>query len=138
MTVHLLRVAAGFKSVPELRAWHDAMASRGRGHGIVTRNTPKRAAELMDDGSVFWALSGAVRFRQKILTVETHATTDGTKACFIRLIPGLIDVEPVAQRPFQGWRYLEADKAPADLGHVEGVQELPEALREGLRLAGLL
>ncbi len=45
-------------------------------------------------------------------------------------------VESTPRRAFQGWRYLPADDAPADLAMVEGAGELPPALRSELRAIG--
>jgi hypothetical protein len=43
-------------------------------------------------------------------------------------------------RPFQGWRYLSHDDAPADLGRASaaGIAAMPEPLRRELRDLGLL
>ena len=54
--------------------------------------------------------------------------------------PGLVPVAPRPYRPFQGWRYLTARDAPADLGaEASGdLAEMPEALRRELVGLGLL
>ena len=42
-------------------------------------------------------------------------------------------------RPFQGWRYLTASDAPADLGKAaRGIAAMPEPMRRELRDLGLL
>ena len=51
---------------------------------------------------------------------------------------------PVAARPtkpFQGWRYLAAEAAPADLSampQAAGADDLPAAMRQELQSLGLL
>jgi hypothetical protein len=52
----------------------------------------------------------------------------------------LVPVMGRPTRPFQGWRYLEAEAAPADLGEAGrgGVEALPEAMRRELQALGLL
>ena len=42
------------------------------------------------------------------------------------------------RRAFQGWRYLEAKDAPADLAKTKGAKDLPEALQRELASLGLL
>ena len=43
------------------------------------------------------------------------------------------------RRPFQGWRYLKPNEAPADLGHGRtGWAEMPPKLRQELAELGLL
>ena len=51
----------------------------------------------------------------------------------------LVPVMPRRLRPFQGWRYLKADDAPADIQAGLGeTAEMPEELRRELRVLGLL
>jgi hypothetical protein len=46
---------------------------------------------------------------------------------------------PKPMRPFQGWRYLAAGDAPADLGEAGGdIARMPAAMVEELRSLGLL
>ena len=56
--------------------------------------------------------------------------------------PELVPVEMRPQKPFQGWRYLQPEAAPADLpadGPVaEGLDALPPRLRRELRELGLI
>jgi hypothetical protein len=49
----------------------------------------------------------------------------------------VIKVAPRPYRAFQGWRYLKAEEAPADLGEG-GAAALPEELRRTLGELGLL
>ena len=52
-----------------------------------------------------------------------------------RSSPTLIPVAPVRMRPFQGWRYLEADAAPADIARHDatGLDVLPQEVFRELR-----
>ena len=48
-------------------------------------------------------------------------------------------MRPVPRRAFQGWRYLTADDAPADLGRGDKqLAELPSKMRRELAELGLI
>jgi hypothetical protein len=50
-----------------------------------------------------------------------------------------VPVRPVPRRAFQGWRYLTADDAPADLGRGDkGLADLPPKMRRELAELGLI
>lgn len=108
-------------------------AAQGHKSMVPTRQTPKRAAELLDGGSLYWVIKGQILVRQAIVRVDTLES--GTQPCRIELDPTLIATLPQPRRPFQGWRYLEAKDAPADLPTGEGA-EMPEALARELREIG--
>jgi len=82
---------------------------------FTTRNTPKRAAEILDGGSVYWIIKGALIMRQTIIDIETLMDENNKKFCLITKDPEIMLVQPKPQRAMQGWRYLEADQAPPDL-----------------------
>lgn len=106
-----------------------------------TRSFPKRAAALTDGGSIYWVITGAILLRQRILDVVEDRWDDGTNCAGLILDPTLVRVEARAMRPFQGWRYLAPDDAPADLpatGHASGIENLPATLRRDLRALALL
>lgn len=131
MALHLIKLCVGCDSVEELRAWRADRARRGIGPIVPTRQTPKRAAELVDGGSLYWVIKGVILVRQPILKVTT--LDSGVQPCRIDLGPELILTSPQPRRPFQGWRYLEAKDAPPDLatgGGAEVPQELARQLRE--------
>lgn len=105
----------------------------------VTRMWPRRAAELLEGGSLYWVMKGAVACRQRIAALEEARGEDGVRRCRIVLDPELIRVSPAPRRAFQGWRYLAAADAPPDLGPVGGAEDdLPEALREALARMGVV
>lgn len=76
---------------------------------------PRRADELLDGGSLYWVVRGAVLVRQEIASVERVAGADGVGRCAIMLTPQLIATEPQPRRAFQGWRYLRPEDAPRDI-----------------------
>lgn len=143
--IHLLRTAAGIKDLQELQEVQKHFSTRTReGLGevvvITTRNTPKRADELLDGGSVYYIVKNIIQVRQKILDIETVTDADGEKCCQILISPKIMRVMPVAQRAVQGWRYLDPAKAPKDLGYLHPANEEapPEDMAEELKSLGLL
>ncbi len=75
--------------------------------------------------------------RQKIIDLAEVQRDDGRLACGLVLSPELVATVPTKMRIFQGWRYLEAEDAPADL--TDPVDEsMPPALVAELRELGVL
>ena len=145
MSVHLIKLAVGVENVRHLGALQANRVRQAEAAGLppyprhITRNTPKRAAELIEDGSIFWVIRRVARVRQRVLACDSIVDSEGRPACALVLDPTLVRVEPRPWRAFQGWRYLEADAAPPDLrGTASGVEELPPEMAEELRSLGLL
>ena len=84
----------------------------------------------------FWVIKGLIQCRNELVALEETKTRDGRKACSILMKPKLIPVVPTPKRPFQGWRYLKAGDAPADLGEIGGANDLPPELRAKLANLG--
>lgn len=108
--LHLTKVAVGCAEVDTLA---DRLASRigGGETWLVTRYRPTRHAELIG-GSLYWIIKHQLIARSEILGFAE--TEEGR--CRIRLAEPLIAVRPRLRRAHQGWRYLDAADAPADLG----------------------
>ena len=145
MTIHLLRTAAGLKDLQELReiqAHFKTRSVRDLGQVVVvtTRNNPKRSDDLLSGGSLYWIVKNAIQARQDILDIRRVTDADGQTLCQILLNPDIIRVLPVAQKAVQGWRYLEAAKAPRDLGALGGANDdaPPEDMARELKALGLL
>ena len=118
MTVHLKKLSVGSQSLDNLRNWQTLRLAQGGRLVHVTRNRPRRAEELLDGGSIYWIIKGAVTARQAIIDLAEAQRADGTPACGIVLSPEIIQVAPIKMRIFQGWRYLEEEDAPVDLGEL--------------------
>ena len=105
----------------------------------TTRNWPRRADEVLGGGSLYWVIKGVIRARQPIIDFHDVSEQIGRKACQIVLGDELVRVRTRPCRAFQGWRYLEAAKAPDDLpaGSDEG-EDLPPKMQQELRALGLL
>jgi hypothetical protein len=146
MTLHLVKLCVGADSIEDLASWQKerlaAQKKAGKRPRIhhATFQTPKREADLLDGGSLYWVIKGIVQARQRILALEEGTREDGTRCCHIVLDQRIVPVRPVPRRAFQGWRYLEPDEAPADLtgNRGAGVAEMPPAMRKKLAELGLL
>lgn len=145
MTLHIIKLCVGAESIEDLREWVAERALIAVAAGMepqsshVTRMAPKRVEELLDGGSLYWIIKGQVAARQKLLDIKTFTGEDGIGRCELVLGPEVIEVAPAPRRPFQGWRYLEADSAPRDLGASgAGLEAMPEDLKRELAELGLL
>jgi len=137
--VHLIKLAVGVRDIAHLQALQTARAAHDPPLRHTTRSFPKRAAELIDGGSIYWVIGGAVLARQQILNILPETEADGTSCAALVLDPALVRVEARAMRAFQGWRYLEPKDAPPDLGTRSGdAADMPEAMRRELAALGLL
>jgi hypothetical protein len=134
MALHMIKLCVGADTVDDLREWRAAHSSPGEPWILRTRQTPKRAAEMIDGGSVYRVFKGVVLCRQAILDVRTVG--EGVTArCEVTLDPEIVLTTPMPRRAFQGWRYLEPKDAPQDLAQaVDG--DVPQALAAALREAG--
>ncbi len=145
MPLHLLKLCVGIASVTELEERIGLMmrlyASKGKkpAHIHTTRMIPKRRDELLDGGSMYWVMKGHITCRQEIIDLRTFNDEGEVSRCDIVLSPHIINVRTVPKRPFQGWRYLNATDAPADITHKLGdTAEMPEEMRNELNNLGLL
>ena len=145
MPLHLLKLCVGAESVADLEGFiaERLTAQRRAGQAAEQRHTtrmvPKRLAELLDGGSLFWVIKGQVAARQRLLDVRPFTDGDGIGRCHLVLEPAVVPVEARPCRPFQGWRYLEPASAPRDAGLLgPELLALPDALRRELRDLGLI
>ena len=144
MTVHMIKLIVGAESVEQYAQWQAGEVMDYHGQAAVpcmTRFMPKRADEILrSGGSLYRVLKSRVVCRSKILGFEMVDTAQGKK-CMIMQAPEIITVVNAPHRPFQGWRYFDEAKAPADRGVFvfgESQDEPPEEMSEELREAGLL
>lgn len=122
--LHMSKVAVACASLEALQARQRARLADGI-VPIVTRFMPRRADELVG-GSIYWIVKHRLIARQAIIGFAVSGCDGRT---IIRLDPRLIRVRALAKRAHQGWRYLAAADAPADLdGEPDGIDALPPAL----------
>lgn len=145
MTLHLVKLCVGAESIADHEAWIEeklaAMKARGETPEPrhATRMVPKRVAELLDGGSIYWVIKGQIASRQEIVDIRPFVDGEGVSRCHLILKREVVPVAPRRMRPFQGWRYLPAHEAPPDLtGGLAEVGEMPDAMRKELRELGLL
>ena len=145
MALHLLKLCVGADSIDDLREWVSersliAMAAGMEPHSShITRMIPKRDAELLDGGSLYWVIKGQVQARQQLLDIKTFTDVDGISSCELVLGPEVVETALQPRRAFQGWRYLTEEDAPRDLTNMgEGTADLPMELRRELAELGLL
>ena len=130
----MIKLVVGAATIEDLLAWRARNAAEGAPWILRTRMTPKRAADLVDGGSVYRVFKGVILCRQAILAVNTVG--EGVNArCEVTLSDDVVRVAPTPRRAFQGWRYLEPKDAPPDLD-IEAFGDVPETLARQLREAG--
>jgi len=143
MNVHLMKLAVGVEDVDHLARLQRQRSADFQARGLspqprhFTRMTPKRVAELLDGGSMYWVIKGVIRVRQLLLAFDRYTDEHGVKRCAIVLHPGLVATQNRPQRAFQGWRYLDPAKAPEDASGGGG-DGLPVDLARELDALGLL
>lgn len=114
--IHLIKLSVGTESVEGLADWQEMRAAANGGFcRHVTRMWPKREPEILQGGSIYWVIKGVIQARQPILRLDEVIGEDGIRRCAIVMEPGLIRTQHALKRPFQGWRYLTPEDAPADL-----------------------
>nr|WP_217434224.1 DUF1489 domain-containing protein [Leisingera sp. ANG59] len=122
-------------------AWQE-MRRRELPEGLprhVTRMWPKREAEILNGGSIYWVIKGLVQCRQRILRLDEVTGEDGIRRCAIVLEPELHRTHTAPKRPFQGWRYLKPEDSPADLPAGKKQEEqLPPELSQALAEIGVI
>lgn len=138
--LNLLKLCVGAESVADLEAWQAQNASAWpKGVAVhVTRMWPKREAELLAGGSLYWVIKGQVLCRQKLLGLEAVEGADGIRRCAILLDQAIIRTDLMPRKPFQGWRYLAPSDSPADLPQARALDDaLPPELARALAEMGL-
>jgi len=138
--VNLVKLCVDTESIEDLADWHARNAARWPAGCTVhvTRMWPRREAELVNGGSLYWVIKGAILCRQRLLRLERREGEDGITRCALVLDAAIIRTEARLRGPFQGWRYLEPGDAPRDLeqGTLRG-DALPEGLARALAEIGL-
>lgn len=139
-TINLVKLSVGTDSVENLEAYRARL--RAEGGPVqprhVTRMWPRREAELLNGGSIYWVIKGVIQARQTVLRLDEVIGSDGIRRCAIVMDPEIIRTQTALRRPFQGWRYLNPADSPADLtkGTTAG-DDLPVELMTALAEIGV-
>ncbi|HQT66443.1 MAG: hypothetical protein B7Z78_10515 [Rhodospirillales bacterium 20-60-12] len=139
--LHIVKLAVGVRDVPHLTEIQARRLKADPPLRHQTRNAPRRAPEIIDGGSIYWVITGAILVRQRILDIIEDRWDDDSKCSGLVLDPQLIRVQPRAMKPFQGWRYLAPADAPADIAagaSPEAMDEMPADMRRALHGLALL
>ena len=138
---HLIKLSVGVEDIEHLARLQQSRLKKDGVLAHITRNTPKRAEELLCDGSIYWVIKRFIRVRQRLIGIERGVDAEGRPSCALILDPCLVQTELKEFRAFQGWRYMDAKDAPADLvlgAHGGDEASLPSAMATELRGLGLL
>ncbi len=139
--LNLIKLCVGAASPDDLLDWQARPQANGP-DGLprhVTRMWPRRAAELLDGGSLYWVFKGVLLARQRIVRLDELDRGDGIVRCALVLDPSVVRTEARTRRPFQGWRYLAGADAPPDLPAGRAAEEpLPPRLQAALADLGVL
>ncbi|MBS0253146.1 MAG: DUF1489 domain-containing protein [Proteobacteria bacterium] len=145
MTLNLVKLCVGVSTIEDLAVWQREHRLRKSKDGVDcayhrTFQTPKRQAELLDGGSIFWVIRGVIMVRQKLVGFEEGTKEDGSACCTLMFDRTLVPVRPTPRRAFQGWRYLDASDAPPDLrkGKTDQIAAMPAEMRKKLADLGLI
>ena len=139
--LHLTKLAVGVRDIAHLRELQAERAARNPPLRHRTRNFPRRAAEVIDGGSIYWVINGSMLARQRILDVIHDTWDDGSACAGLVLDPKLVPLTGRPTKPFQGWRYLAPADAPPDLiaaRRAVGEAALPASMRRELQELCLL
>ena len=138
--VNLVKLCVGADSVDDLVDWQESARAKGP-DGLprhVTRMWPRREAELLSGGSLYWVFRGTILARQRVVRLDEVTGPDGISRCALVLDPQVHRTEPVPRRPFQGWRYLDPADSPRDLASARPADDrLPMELELALSEIGV-
>lgn len=139
--INLIKLSVGTESADGLAAWHQTKRAQTT-DGLprhVTRMWPRREAEILNGGSIYWVIKGLVQCRQRIVRLDEVIGADGIRRCAIVLDPHLHRTQSATKRPFQGWRYLHPNESPPDLPRERDNEDaLPTELNRALAEIGVL
>jgi hypothetical protein len=137
MPLHLVKLAVGIDDIEHLRRVRAARAAERGNRWVYTRNHPRRAAEVLAGGSIYWVIRGQIRVRQLVTGFRSERDENGRRYCLIDVHPTLVPTLWRSCRPFQGWRYLLPEAAPADRA-TGGELPAPNHMLAELRALGLI
>lgn len=139
--LNIVKLSVGSENIAMLKEWQQARRDQLKiKYSLhITRMWPKRDKELLDGGSIYWVIKGAIQLRQNLIGFDEIIGADGIRRCGFKLDPELIPTTKALRRPFQGWRYLKSEDSPSDLStNREADDDLPEEMQQTLARLGVL
>ena len=141
MPLHLIKLSVGIDDNDHLMAVQDARRQQAQNMGLgdklwhQTRHMPRRSAELLNGGSIYWVIKRFIRARQRIISIERQTNEEGRAFCAIHLDTELVPVIPRRQKSFQGWRYYKDEETPRDIEHsgVNNFEDVPPDMVQDLK-----
>ena len=70
MTIHLVKLCVGADDISDLVNWQSQLQARYKRVFHTTRMVPKRQADLLEGGSLYWVIKRQIRVRQQITDIE--------------------------------------------------------------------
>ena len=95
--LHMTKLSVGTRDLDDMRAWQAERIARGEQLKHRTRSFPRRAAEIVGEGSIYWVISGSTLVRQLIVDIVADHWEDGSACAAIHLDPVLCR-SPAARR----------------------------------------
>jgi hypothetical protein len=132
--LHLTKVAVGCRTLESLEK---RIATRAVGGEVrvVTRMRPKRMAEIVEGGALYWIVKHRLVGCQTVLRFEDRPDGRLDIVCADQLL----SIPQTPKRGHQGWRYLAHEDAPRPGDNDDtGLSLLPPALYGRLSALALL
>ena len=84
--LHLLKMAVGVGDIDELRRFRAARLKERGASWVYTRNHPRRTAEVLASGSIYWVIRGQIRVRQLVTGFRRQKSSTPLCASHIRTV----------------------------------------------------
>ncbi|MDI2091556.1 DUF1489 family protein [Commensalibacter oyaizuii] len=139
--LHIMKVAVGVQDIEHLLEINRSLAKENGGYPYtLTRFPPKQIADILDQGSLYRVIKGIMCCRQIIKDFIPSTRENGSPCIKILLEPEIIRTHSIPIKPFQGWRYLKPETAPADLSrnNIISRTNLPLKMKQDLKELGLI
>ncbi len=139
--VNLVKLCVGAESVESLASWQSRRLASGavKEPEHVTRMRPRRDAEILNGGSLYWVIRGLILARQRIHRLDPRQGADGIMRCALILDRQIVRTAAAPRGPFQGWRYLEPDASPPDLPRIDSRDDaLPDRIANEVAAIGVI
>ena len=142
MALHLIKLAVGVDDLAHMKKVQAARRKQRRQgprspHWVYTRNTPRRAEELLHGGSLYWVVRGVIRCRQELVGFEedfdkerrtnTAESRSSARSCRPRRGPAGPSRAGATSRPTRAARLSKGDTA-----------DMPTEMAAELKRLGLL